>query len=271
MLPSLRARGLPVVYDLNDLHGDFFPACPRRAEAAFRRLLAEADEIVASSQRLAEIAGRGVLLGNGVDLETFDPDRAGPPPAAFRRSPLAGRESLCVYMGSIDSRLDEALLEVVLEHAGPRSGLLCVGAVHPEAEALRRRLERKHPDRVLFTGRVPYAQLPSWLAAAKVGLLPFVASPRTEAVNPNKLYIYAAMGLNIVATPFSAEVASRSDTVFLAEGPRDYAAAVAAALRDRERRLRLRQRLAEPHGWDALARNHAEVLLRVAAQGRRSP
>ncbi|MDO9694390.1 MAG: glycosyltransferase [Candidatus Latescibacteria bacterium] len=265
MLPRLRARGLPVVYDLNDLHCDFFPSCPQRANAAFARLLREADEVVASSRRLADIAARGVVLGNGVDLDTFQPQRAGPPPGVFVRSALADRRDLAVYMGSVDTRLDETLLEAVLERSGQEFGLLCVGGVHHEAEPLKRRLELRFPGRVLFAGRVPYAELPSWLALSRVGLLPFVASPRTGAINPNKLYIYAAMGLNIVATPFSPEVASRCEDVFLASGPRDFAAAVLCALTDDTRRPHLRRRLAEPHSWDTIAGDYADLLRAVVA------
>ena len=129
------------------------------------------------------------------------------------------------------------------------------------------RLSAEHPGRVLFTGRVPYEELPGFLSRSTVGIAPFVLNERTRAINPNKLYMYAAMEQNIVSTPFSDDIAEHGDLVRLAGDPEAFAAAVTEALGDDVRRRAIRERVALPHSWDEIAREFVELLERVTSGG----
>jgi len=256
-------RAVPVVYDLNDLHPEFYPARREEASGMFRRLVTAATEVVASSQRLREAAGRGVVIGNGVDLDTFTGTSDFPVPDPIARSPLSARRNLVAYVGSVDNRLDFAILERVLErlaHAPDGAGLVVVGRVFDSVADRRRAIEKRFPETVLFTGRVSYSELPAYLARASVGIAPFVQSARTEAINPNKLYMYAAMNENVVSTPFSREIEEYRDVLYLASDPDGFADAVMAALRDDTRRRVVRQRIAVPNSWDGKAAEFTRLL-----------
>jgi glycosyltransferase involved in cell wall biosynthesis len=260
-----RAEGVPVVYDLNDLHYEFYPRDPDGARAAFRSLVGEVDEVVASSERLRSVAGRGVLIGNGVDLVTFAGRRDGPEPEEIAGSPLAGKDDLVAYVGSVDDRIDfEALERTAAElEKADRSGLLCVGRIFDSVSDRVRRLSDRYPERVLFTGRVAYERLPDFLSRAAVGVAPFLLNEKTAAINPNKLYMYAAMDVNVVSTPFSDEVRQYSDLVFLAREPEAFAAAVNDALGDDERRRAVRENIALANSWDEKARAYVELLTKL--------
>jgi teichuronic acid biosynthesis glycosyltransferase TuaH len=264
---DLRSQGVPVVYDLNDLHTEFYPACRTQAEAAFRDLIACASEVVSSSQHLRGIAGRGVVIGNGVDLDTFTGQRDLPLPELIARSALRTCDDLVAYVGSVDDRIDSAIVERLLERlaaGGRRAGLVLVGRVFDSALGWKEDLERKHPGRVLFTGRVPYERLPGYLAHASVGIAPFVRNAKTEAINPNKLYMYAAMNENVVSTPFSTEIEEQRDVVYVASGPDEFAEAVLAAIGDQERRQIIRSRIALPNSWDEKAAEFRRLLTSLA-------
>ena len=264
---DLRERGVPVVYDLNDLHTEFYPACRARAEAKFRDLVAKASEVVSSSQHLRGVAGRGVVIGNGVDLDTFSGRRDLPLPGPLARSALGSCDDLVAYVGSVDERIDLAIVERLLERlaaCGPKVGLVLVGRVFDSVLGWKEDVERRHAGRVLFTGRVPYDHLPGYLAHASVGIAPFVRNARTEAINPNKLYMYAAMNENIVSTPFSAEIEKHRDVVYVASGPDEFAEAVLAALGDRGRREIVRARIAVPNSWDEKASEFMRLLTAFA-------
>lgn len=264
---DLRRRGVPVVYDLNDLHTEFYPARREQAEAVFRDLIARANEVVSSSRHLRGIAGRGVVIGNGVDLDTFTGRRDVPLPESIARSALSSCDDLVAYVGSVDDRIDFAVVERLLERlaaSGRRVGLVLVGRVFDAALAWKGDLERRHADRVLFTGRVPYESLPGYLAHASVGIAPFVRNARTEAINPNKLYMYAAMNENVVSTPFSAEIEAHRDLVYVASGPDEFAEAVLAAAGDEERRRVIRSRIAVPNSWDQKAAEFMRLLTALA-------
>ncbi len=270
VVPAIKRLGVPVIYDLNDLHYEFYPAGRERAEEMFRNLVAVADEVVSSSKYLCEVAGRGGVIGNGVDLRTFTGRDTGPLPPAIAESPLAECEELVAYVGSVDDRIDFAVLEGLLKMlaAAPRkTGVICVGRVFDSARDRKEDLGRRFSDRILFTGRVPYEELPRYLSHAGVGIAPFARTPRTRAINPNKLYMYAAMEMNIVSTPFSDEIGDYRDLVFLAERPDDFAAAVMTALGDEERRRAVRERIALPNSWDEKAIEFARLLSRTAGRG----
>jgi glycosyltransferase involved in cell wall biosynthesis len=266
---ALRARGVPVVYDLNDLHPEFYPTRRAQAEERFRGLIACASEVVCSSRRLRDIAGRGVVIGNGVDLDTFRGQRDMPPPDPLARSPLASCEDLVMYVGSVDDRIDPALLERLLENltaAGRSAGLVLIGRVFDAALPWKAELERRFGERVLFTGRVPYEELPRYLSRAAVGIAPFLANAKTAAINPNKLYMYAAMNANVVSTPFSAEVEDHRGVIFVASDRDAFAAAVLEAMDDGGRRAVVRARIAEPNSWDALAARFVALLEGLTAK-----
>lgn len=266
IVPALKDAGIPVVYDVNDLHYEFYPARRDDALRMFRSLVAEADEVVCSSSRLREVTGRGIVIGNGVDLDAFVPGVDRPLPGAVRESALSDCSDLIAYVGSVDDRIDFPILEAVLEAVGSlerRVGVMCVGRVFDSGRSGRERLEGAFPNGVLFTGRAPYDELPGYLAHAKVGIAPFVLSEKTRAINPNKLYMYAAMEENIVSTPFSKDIEAHADLIYVASGPDAFAQAAIAALGDEDRRRAVRERIAVPNGWDRKAEEFARLLARV--------
>jgi len=252
LVPAIRALGIPVVYDLNDLHPHFYPAARDEAERMFRELLDGATEVVASSAALHREAGRGVVIGNGVDLKTFRGREDGPRPEELTRGPSGDWERTVMYVGSVDDRLDLGILSRTLEtlaadQAG--TGVALVGRVFDQARGAVRSLEEAFPGHLLLTGRVPYPRLPALMSQADVGIAPFVLTPKTEAINPNKLYMYAAMDMNIVSTPFSDDIRKHEDIIRIASSPAEFASAVQSAIGDDERRRSLRERIALPSSW----------------------
>ena len=264
---QVKSRGCPVVYDCNDLHPAFYPARRNEAEAMFRSLVNEATEVVCSSSYLRDICGRGRLIGNGVDLELFHRRTDVPLPAAIAESRLAACEHLVMYVGSVDDRVDFGIVsELVRALAGrqPRTGLVCLGRIFEGAESAVKALTERHPENVLFTGRVPYEQLPRYMSHASVGVAPFVLDERTRAINPNKLYMYAAMDQNVVSTPFSDEVTAQSDLVYIADGAEAFTGCVKEALGDDERRRAMRERIAAPNSWRERALDFRALLEELA-------
>ncbi len=260
---DIQKMGIPVIYDCNDLHPQFYPCCREEAEGMFRMMASEVDEIVTSSEHLRDECGRGLLIGNGVDLDTFTGKQETPIPEVIAESRLADCEDLLIYVGSIDGRLDFGILRRVLEvvtERGRRTGLILSGRIFDSARSEKEALEQAFPDSVLFTGRIEYARLPLVMSSAVVGIAPFVMTPLTEAINPNKLYMYAAMDLNVVSTPFSDEVRRHDGDIYIASDPSEFASAVEKAIGDDERRRSLREKIALPNSWDRRAEEFTRVL-----------
>jgi len=167
---------------------------------------------------------------------------------------------------------EEAVLEALagaVSGLEARTGLACIGRIFAGARERADALAGHYPDNVLFTGRVPYEELPAYLSHAIVGIAPFVLDERTRAINPNKLYMYAAMEQNIVSTPFSDDITENGDLIFIADGADAFADAVIEALGDDERRRAVRERIAVPNSWDERARAFQDILVRTTSGGHR--
>ncbi|HIF9547450.1 TPA: glycosyltransferase [Photobacterium damselae] len=69
-------------------------------------------------------------------------------------------------------------------------------------------------DNAFFLGKVNYNLLPNLFKDCDIGIIPFIKSPLTDAVNPIKLHEYLALGLCVVSTPLN-EILKYKDYVVL--------------------------------------------------------
>lgn len=166
----------------------------------FRDFLAEvqrnADVVVATSQPLAKklraFHDRPVeVIGNGVDVGHFRPGQG----RAWAR-PEAWKGRVLVYAGTLGYWIDFDWLEALAE-ACPDDTIALFGPVYGQVQERFDALQRRR--NVWYGGTVPYPELPSRLAHTDVGLIPFLENELTLAVNPNKAYEYAAMGIPFVS------------------------------------------------------------------------
>ena len=229
--------------------------------AGLRSLVREADLVNATSTALAEgmreMGARRVLqTGNGVEWDHFarDDDEL-PEPAELAMLP----RPRAIYTGSVAEWFDFPLLYETAS-ALPDVAFPVLGPLRP---ALRGVAEIAPPN-VHFLGARPYGELPAWLANCQAALIPFLRTPLTAGVDPVKLYEYLAVGLPVIATPFSPELPGGEGGVALAGD----AAAITAARRDAlasppdraGRRL-----LAEPHRWERRLAPLLQALVELSA------
>lgn len=218
----------------------------RRTRLREEALLRETRAAFAVSPRLVarfrEIQPRTHLLENGVDPDHFSPERrpAPAPPPALARLP---RPRLGL-VGQIDDRVDTALL-VALARARRDASVVLVGRVKPGTDVSMLAAE----PNIHLAGYHDYDALPGVLHALDVCLLPYRATPLTQACNPSKLLEYVAAGRPVVATPLEGLGASRA-VIEVADGPAAFVAAVARALADPEVGRARRLALAAAHRWE---------------------
>ena len=82
-----------------------------------------------------------------------------------------------------------------------------------------------------WPGEVPYAELPSWLAAFDVCTIPFRRTPLTEATNPVKIFEYFATGKPVVARRLP-ELEPYADVIALYETPDEFVKALERAVKE---------------------------------------
>lgn len=179
-------------------------------------ILNRADVVFATARRLQETRKKKnpntYLVPNGVDFELFSMEVDSPQGIRHIPSPRIG------YSGAINHNLDFDLLDhIALRHKdwsivfiGPFSWNRLV----EQPDSLRRLQQSAN---VFFLGTKPYHEMPRYLSALDVLIIPFVKNEAMHAVYPLKLNEYLAVGKPVVSTSFSPDLVEFSSVVTLAD------------------------------------------------------
>ncbi len=190
--------------------------CERRLLAGSVGLLASAAGLLAARQGAVP---RAELLEHGVDFERFASPGEPPPFLASLAGPCA------LFAGKLDERVDlEAL--ALLSRERPDLQIVLLGERTVPLGSLAERAN-VHP-----LPAVPYPELPAWVGAADVLLMPYRRTAQTESISPLKLREYLASGVPVAATPLPEVERIAGSLVEAGQGSRGLVEAVRAALLD---------------------------------------
>lgn len=186
-----------------------------------------------------------VLVPNGVDYDLFSDPRFDDE----RPADLAGvSHPLLIFAGVINEKIDLQLLLAVARQR-PQWQLALVGPVLLR-QGTETVVELQKQVNVHWLGSKRVEELPAYMHAADVCLMPYQLNEWTRNISPLKLYEYLATGVPIVSTDIPA-VEEFADVVWRGSGPDGFIAAIAQALAaDSPERRRRQQMLAKDHSWD---------------------
>jgi glycosyltransferase involved in cell wall biosynthesis len=241
------------VYRITDYNPGFRSATPRLAQLE-AEALARADVVLYTAPELAEHVNsmhprRSALVANGVDLAGFSSPQ--PMPREYHNIP----GPRAVYVGSLREWFDFALLETAARKL-PGVSFVVIGPDH----WARKRLPRLTNVHVL--GQRPHDQVPGYLQHADVGLIPFDRARTPElvdAINPLKLYEYAAAGLPVVATDWRA-LRQLASPAILASTRDAFVAGIRKALQDQVRLSAEGRNWVAGHSWHSRSRDLLHAL-----------
>ena len=259
ILPSMPRR--VAVYDCNDNHLAF-PGTPAWARGYLERVVRAVDAVVVSSPMLrAEVEPfaprRIVEIGNGVDVTLFERATTSPRlPAEMAALP----QPRIGYAGALAEWIDLDLMEHVAR-SFPQATLVLVGpAVGPNVRPAERFASIPN---IHWLGAKPHEELPHYVAAMDVCLIPFRVTALTHGVNPNKLWEYFALGKPVVCTDFSPFVHDFAHLAHVASTPEDFIAAIRSALAD-PGNAAARRTAARARDWNTSAARMADLIEELA-------
>jgi glycosyltransferase involved in cell wall biosynthesis len=240
-----------------------------RAWSAASVLIAVSDEVCEYLERFAEASGHVEIIANGVDPRRF------PRAVSPVRQDGSGKFTIG-FVGSLKpwhglSTLVDAFASVASDM--PHTRLLIVGD-GPERPRLEGSLAaRGLREACFFTGAVPAAEVPGYLADMDVAVAPYPALP-SFYFSPLKVLEYMAAGLPVVASRLGQITKLISQEINGLLCPPGDSVALARALCRLREDPALRQRLGKAareavltkHTWDAVAKR----ILRLAEEQRAS-
>lgn len=238
-----------IVYHCVDEHSAF-PGFvdPKTVWAYDQALCRRADLVICTADNLraarASLNAHVYHVPNAGDVDHFkkalDPALPIPPDAAALPRPRIG------VIGVHDERLDVAAIKAIAE-ADPSWSVLLVGPIRPGDvdEDTLRSLSNVH-----LLGRKPLAELPAYVKALDVALIPYKSMELTRNIFPLKLFEYLAGGVPVVVSGLP-ELEPYRGIIAIAGGPADFPELIRRALaEDSEEKRLTRVRLAEENSWD---------------------
>jgi len=229
-----------LVYDCMD-HHEGFGNVSEEVLSIERALMRNADITITTSAWLDEIVAQHtdnrVLIRNAGEYDHFAVK-----PADMYLEPQ--QRKIIGYYGAIAEWFDVKLLENVAK-AFPEHSILMIGA-----DTVGAREQLAHLSNVTFTGEMTYSELPKYLHAFDVCLLPFQVIPLTLATNPVKVYEYLSAGKPVVSVDLP-EIKQFENLVHAAPTTEAFISAINEELNatDSTDRVQARQHFAKNQTW----------------------
>lgn len=259
-----------VVYHVVDEYSEY-SGVPRDYVQHIRnceaQMLRRADVVIATAPALLEsksrISSHVHLVPNAVDYEGFQKILAtSSPPATLAALP----RPLIGYVGAISDKVDfELLLQIAAGR--PDWSLVLVGKTGGFSGPDTARMAKlRSMANVHIYDAVPVDDVPRYMAACDVCLLPYKINERTRNISALKLYEYLACGKPVIASNVAA-VQEGAGAVTVA-GSDDFVAAIAAALHDDPAAAQRRRDVAAGNTWQQRVES-ISAIIETALAGKR--
>jgi glycosyltransferase involved in cell wall biosynthesis len=215
---------LLTVYDIQDEYAGFL-GTPEHVRETENRLLGKADLVFTGTYALYEDKRKYNqnihFVPCGVDAAHFKNARIGNPslPEDIKRveHPIVG------YFGRVCGRMDTELLAWMAD-SHPEWSIVLIGEVIEQEFPLEER------PNILLLGQKSYADLPQYVHAFDVCMIPFRLNELTLKVNPTKLLEYMAAGKPVVSTAIPDMVRFYGNVIDIARNKEEFIAAVESTL-----------------------------------------
>ena len=204
-----KRNNLPFVYYWIDVSHRLIPFKPLQPIGWIIecRALKMADTVLTINHKLREYVvkmgaplERTQVLGAGTEIKQFNPNNKGK--AIRRQYGIKNDDLILFFMGWLYqfSGLKEVALQLAKTH-NDNLKLLIVGEgdAYEELQSIREKYNLQ--DRLILTGQKPYQEIPSFIAASDICLLPAHPDEKImQDIVPIKMYEYMAMKKPVIAT-----------------------------------------------------------------------
>ena len=161
------------------------------------------------------------------------------------------------YIGTLGRVLDQELLCTLANQCGDFT-IVLIGPKYTNIDAL------KTKSNIVFLGVKPHDQLPYYIKAFDVGIVPYLCNNFTKGVYPSKLNEYLAMGIPTVSTNLREvrESKAYSEVVVIADSTEEFVGAVKLLVVEKNNTLLKEQRIkvARINSWESRFKGLSKII-----------
>ncbi len=272
----------PVFVDFTDLYSDIAryesPIMARLLASIERMVAHRATKVVAVTDRMRDVlismgveTSRTIVIPDGTDEKMFHPGIDG---SQIRRQYGLGHAPVLIFHGDIKYSDGVDILLPAFHEALeriPSAKLLVVGG-GPEVPRLSQLVrDWGMSSAVIFTGWVPHSQVPQYIAAADIGVMPLRATLQTNCYLSFKLFEYWSMGKPVVVSGVESisTIARNNDSAIVVrpDDVRSLSDALTKALEDPESLKYMgengRKLVETTYNWDRLMGQESNLYTRI--------
>ena len=225
--------------------------CKAHGASLEKEYMQKVDTVITSSEGLYENKKNWnentYLVKNGVNFDLFH--------QAYHLSKQDKAQKIIGYIGSLDDRVDYALLDQVISQT-PDYQYIFMGRINHDAG---KKILSKHLNVELLGPKAP-ADLPNYLKDFSLGIIPFVKNEFTRGIYPLKINEYLAAGIPVVSTNF-APMKDFEEMISLVEDANTFVQALHQELQnDSQEKIKQRIETARSNAWESRAEQLSEIL-----------
>lgn len=172
------------------------------------------------------------------------------------------------YVGVLREWVDFKPVFKALKSLNSDIKLLIVGSEGNLKESKELAKEFGVEDRVIFTGMIPYSDVPKYVSAMDVGLIPFNLSKVSHNALPLKLFEYMACNKPVISTEIDSLKSKFPKEILYTKTNEDYVDKIKMVYEDQllSRKLgKSGRKIAEKHNWEHITTKLEEVLLKAVS------
>ena len=270
---AARRNGIPFIYYWIDVLHRLIPFKPFQpiAKMVESEALKQADRVLVINDKLKDYVTkigapleRTQVLRAGIDIKQFNPDSNSE--TITKQCGIKDNDIVLFFMGWLYNF--SGVKEVALELAKKQNHnikLLIVGEGDAYEELQKLRQKYNLQDRVILTGKKPYQEIPSFIAASDICLLPAYPGEKImQDIVPIKMYEYMAMKKPVIATRLPGvmkEFGEDNGVVYIDKPEDTVAKAIELAQNGILEELGSKARsFVEKYSWDNITDEFEEIL-----------
>ena len=269
------AKKIKTVYDMADDLGAMIKESPQipRALRPFggvlgdfmvRRNIESADKVTVTTEMLKRTYnipdGKCEVIPNGVDTNLFRN-------YGNTKEELGLDGFIIGYVGVLREWVDLEPVFRALRDLNKEIKMVVVGKEGQFKENVELAKNCGVYDRVMFTGMVPYSQVPKYISAMDICLIPFKRGAISENALPLKLFEYMACEKPVLSTDLPGVKAIAGDKVLYVSTRDEYREKILGLYKNDDLRSKMgkegRKLVKEDYDWEKIVGKMEEILISV--------